>query len=201
MVRNAKLELQPKSHPKSGSEDRDDGSIELAIRAVLGGELGPKIRPEGHAKAKAENPSRTLTRFIGRLRRAVAGVPRPRRRQVAIVAVALAILLWPLQILAFMLLTVITLLVCYWTLGHERAVELTAQTMEWLEARSPAVASRLRQGAQRFGKAVFALVARLPERWTEGLYLPDFEPHSEPPEKMRVDPFERLVEDRKKRLK
>ena len=100
--------------------------------------MGPKIRPEGHAKAKAENPSRAFTRFIGRLRRAVAGVPRPRRRQVAIFAVALAILVWPLQILAFMLLTVITLLVCYWTLGHERAVELTAQTMAWLEARSPA---------------------------------------------------------------
>ncbi|KUJ73703.1 hypothetical protein AVO45_14020 [Ruegeria marisrubri] len=125
----------------------------------------------------------------------------PTRRQVAFAVVALVVFLWPLQVISIFLLTVIALLVSYWTLGHERSAEVGEQAMGWLQARYPAAASRLRQGMARYGRAACALVERLPERWTEGLYLPDFEPPAEPPEKMQLDPFERLLKDRQKGAK
>ena len=53
-----------------------------------------------------------------------------------------------------------------------------------------------------FGRAATAsawigdLLAALPESWTRGLYLPDFEPEPDPHEKLSEDPFERLGTNR-----
>ncbi|MGI9367561.1 MAG: hypothetical protein ACR2O2_01875 [Ruegeria sp.] len=70
------------------------------------------------------------------------------------------------------------LLVSYWTLGHDRSVEIGVRAMELLRKYRPKLAARVEGRARNGLRRVHALVAKLPEKWTEGLYLPDLEPAS-----------------------
>jgi hypothetical protein len=42
-------------------------------------------------------------------------------------------------------------------------------------------------------KLISGIVERLPDKWTTGLYLPDFEEPAELPDKMQSEPFDRLT--------
>ena len=82
--------------------------------------------------------------------------------------------------------------IVYFTLGLDRSAELLRAGYDRLAARRPDLAARLRARGIRASAAITRLIARLPERWVGGLYLPDFEPRGDLPEKMREDPFDRL---------
>ncbi|WP_218961104.1 hypothetical protein [Ruegeria sediminis] len=97
------------------------------------------------------------------------------------------------------LLIAIALIVSYLTLGHDRSAELSERAMEWLENRRPELAAKLRRKFLRLGGAANSVFVRIPERWTQGIHLPDYGPSGELPEKMREDPFERLAQDKRGR--
>lgn len=86
------------------------------------------------------------------------------------------------------------LAISYFTLGHDRATEICLQGYELLYQYKPGHAEYLRDWAARQTTALERLLSYLPESWISGLYLPDFEAETGIPEKMQMDPFDRLYE-------
>ena len=72
-------------------------------------------------------------------------------------------------------------------------VELVVKWFDRLKARDPDKAERIRKRAAGVSNALNRGLERLPENWTRGLYLPDFETDGYVPEKLKVDPFEDLA--------
>lgn len=79
----------------------------------------------------------------------------------------------------------------YFAFGHDRVCSMILVWYRRLQQRDPEKAERLRVRAARISAWISRVADRLPERWTNGLYLPDFEPEVLP-EKMHSDPFERF---------
>ncbi|MEX0339682.1 MAG: hypothetical protein AB3N11_11660 [Arenibacterium sp.] len=77
-------------------------------------------------------------------------------------------------------------------MGPERISAWVVARYHRLQGENPDKAERLRIKAARMSAKIEAFAARLPEKWVQGLYLPDFEPSADLPEKMQTDPFERL---------
>ena len=50
----------------------------------------------------------------------------------------------------------------------------------------------MRSRAAKTSAAIGVIVDRLPESWTQGLYLPDFDEPDDLAEKWKSDPFDRL---------
>ena len=69
--------------------------------------------------------------------------------------------------------------------GTERVSGWVLARYARLKDENPEKAERLRLKAARLSAMASAIAARLPESWVQGLYLPDFEPAGELPEKMR----------------
>lgn len=111
----------------------------------------------------------------------------------ALVLLAVFLLYKPWQVFFLALFGVAIIAITYFSLGPERCAELVAAWFEKLKARDPEKAEQLRQRAIRMSQWASKTLALLPERWTAGLYLPDFQPGGEMPEKMKSDPFDRLV--------
>ena len=114
-------------------------------------------------------------------------------RNMAIALLVVMILLRPGVVASLALLTALIALTSYLTLGHDRSAEILAERFDRLRQRDPQAAERLRARAIRATAMADRLAARLPERWTTGLYLPDFARSAPLPEKMKTDPFDRLA--------
>jgi len=84
-------------------------------------------------------------------------------------------------------------LVLFFSFGPERVQNLVINRYRRLRERDADAAERIRRRAAGASKRLSAIVERLPERWTTGLYLPDFEEPAELPEKWKSDPFEQLA--------
>ena len=80
----------------------------------------------------------------------------------------------------------------YYGLGHDRVIDLARRYFAMRQRRNPEKAELLRKRAARLSASLDYLARKLPERWTTGLYLPDFEPEECSHEKMTLDPWERL---------
>lgn len=97
---------------------------------------------------------------------------------------------WLLPALAF---TAVLLMLSTWTLlGPDRVGAMVSGYYLRLRDRDEARAEEMRQRAATASAWIGDLLAALPESWTRGLYLPDFEPEPDPHEKLSQDPFERL---------
>ena len=84
-------------------------------------------------------------------------------------------------------------LIIYFSLGPDRVDASVAAWHARLRRRDFDKAEDIRRRAAFWSKRISAIVGRLPEKWTTGLYLPDFEEAPELPEKMKKDPFDRLA--------
>lgn len=123
---------------------------------------------------------------------------RPNAPRILSVLLLLAFLaLKPGFVLFLLLITVLIGLVLYFSVGPERAQDWAYNRYRRLSERDPDGARRIRQRAAVASKKLSEIIEKLPERWTMGLYLPDFEEPDKLPEKFRTDPFERLAKQRK----
>lgn len=99
-------------------------------------------------------------------------------------------------IVVFMaVLTTLLALVLYFSFGPERFRHWARNRYTRLRDRDPDAAERLRHRAATASAALGAVVDRLPESWTQGLYLPDFEEDDDLADKWTSDPFDRLKQE------
>ncbi|MDA5092770.1 RDD family protein [Aliiroseovarius sp. KMU-50] len=130
-------------------------------------------------------------RLLARL--AVQALSHPRTPRVLAVTILLVVfILWPVFILMLALFTLMVAAIIYLSVGPATVDAFVAKRFYKLRDRDPGRAEELRQRAIRTVRFLDKIVTRLPERWTDGLYLPDFEDGAPKPEKMQSDPFDRL---------
>jgi uncharacterized protein YhhL (DUF1145 family) len=127
-------------------------------------------------------------------------VPWPRRAAIAVIVVAVFIVApWaiPLLVLAALVLAAAAPVV----LGTDRMAAVLACVFHGLDARWPDRAELFRARIDRLATAMDALLDRLPERWTTGLYMPDFSRDALLSEigDDRPDPFERIAAEARRR--
>lgn len=123
-------------------------------------------------------------------------VPSVWRRRLLIAAPFVLIMLWkPWLIPGVILVTFWGAVALLAVLGGERLSEMFVRFYLWLNQRNPARAERVRDRADRLAMRLDALLDRLPEGWTEGLYMPDFSRASLTGEALddRPDPFDRIA--------
>ncbi|UWQ04489.1 hypothetical protein [Aliiroseovarius crassostreae] len=113
-------------------------------------------------------------------------------RVLAIALIAAVTVAHPLFILALLLVAGMVAAITYFSVGPEAVDAFIIRRFQRLKARDPAKAEQLYSRAVRGIDLLNKGIDRLPERWTQGLYLPDLNPEQTPPEKMREDPFARL---------
>ena len=112
-----------------------------------------------------------------------------------LVTLALILLLPPWVAPALFVGVVVAAIAMMAVLGYDGLSELAIAHYRHLQIKDPERAEAQRARAARIAARLNRLIEVLPESWTRGLYIPDFEPGPEPPEKMRADPFERLPLD------
>jgi hypothetical protein len=117
-------------------------------------------------------------------------------RILAFVVLVAFILLKPGLVFFLFGMSLLTVLVLFFSLGPDPFQSWAINRYKKLRGRDPDAAERLRQCAARTSKTLSALIDKLPEKWTTGLYLPDFEEPQDLPEIWATDPFERLAQHR-----
>ncbi|MEB8387327.1 hypothetical protein OO012_08815 [Rhodobacteraceae bacterium KMM 6894] len=117
------------------------------------------------------------------------------RRLVLIVGLGAMVYTWPWVIALMLFLTLAAVLAGLAALGSERIGARMLRVFLWLDARNPARAERLRLRADGLAMRIDALLDRLPDRWTEGLYMPDLSRAALIPQELgdRPDPFDRIA--------
>jgi hypothetical protein len=145
----------------------------------------PKHRP-----TRAQGDREPLVR---RLLARVSGF-RPTRKQIALTALAVVMVWRPWLIPGILFLLFWIALIVHLTLGPDRVAELLTPVREKLAARYPEKAAALRRRAQAGADRVEGWIEKLPERWRDGIYLPDLgrSDSAGVPEAMKADPFDRL---------
>lgn len=98
---------------------------------------------------------------------------------------------WLLPFVTLLLFTASGMI--FFAVGPDRMAELAAARYARLKQHDPAKAERLRARAEGYVQRLSRLVSVLPDRWTQGLYLPEFGMPEAPHEKMGEDPFDRLA--------
>lgn len=120
--------------------------------------------------------------------------PWPRRGAIAAALVLVAYIMpWVLSVVA--LVAVLLPLSLAVLLGTDRMARILLRIFQWLNARWPDRAERFRIRVDWLATGMDALLDRLPERWTTGLYMPDFSREALLPgmDAPRRDPFERIA--------
>ena len=117
------------------------------------------------------------------------------RRLAVIVGFAAFVYTWPWAIPLILFAMFWIVVAGLAALGSERIGAWMLRIFLWLDARSPARAEQLRLRADRLAIRIDALLDRLPDRWTEGLYMPDLSRAALIPQDLneRPDPFDRIA--------
>lgn len=154
----------------------------------------PPVLPELAEEELKPRPRRDWRKAIARaLRPAKQFMLRPEApRELALALLAVSAIVWPWIVAGFVALVVVVVTITWFTLGPDRVAELVVDWHARLALRDPDKAETIRLRAARVSRAITRTVERLPDRWTTGFYLPDFEPSQDMPEKMKDDPFDRL---------
>ncbi|UYV36397.1 hypothetical protein N4R57_15450 [Rhodobacteraceae bacterium D3-12] len=124
---------------------------------------------------------------------------RPTRKQIALFAF-LVVMVWrPWLIPAVVFVLFWVGLIAYLTVGPDRIAEISAARWDWFQQRYPDRAANLRGKVQRGADRVDGWLARLPESWTDGIYLPDFGRSAAEGGTLddQPDPFDRLAAEQK----
>lgn len=162
----------------------------VIVRSVIA-QSQPKqgSRPTADTKKKKAKDTR-LARIMRPVLALLARPDMPR-----ILAIVLLVVLTVLHtglVLFMAAMAVVLALVLYFSFGPDRVRTWILRRYSTFKARDPDAADRLRRRAAWVSRAAGAVANRLPERWTQGLYLPDFEEPEEGSEKWESDPFDRL---------
>ncbi|WP_378212627.1 hypothetical protein U5922_011900 [Aquicoccus sp. G2-2] len=123
-----------------------------------------------------------------------------RARHVAI-AMLVVVMFWKPWLIPGVIFTLFWVgLIAWLTMGPDRASEMVAQLWERFSRRFPARAATWLTRIQSVADKIDGWLARLPERWTDGIYLPDLGRSEAAAEgealPERPDPFERLAAER-----
>jgi hypothetical protein len=113
----------------------------------------------------------------------------------ALALMALAVIwTWPLILPVAVVAAVLVPIVCTVALGSDGVANALARLFRWRNARHPDRAERMRARIDGFAMRMDALLDRLPEGWTTGLYMPDFSREALMPDAQAdaPDPFDRL---------
>lgn len=134
------------------------------------------------------------------VQRAVKAVKefRPTRKQIALFTL-LVVMVWrPWLIPGLVFVLFWVGLIAYLTLGPDRISEIAAARWEWFQRRHPERAEAMLGKVQRGADRVDGWLARLPESWTDGIYLPDFGRSASESGALddQPDPFDRLAAER-----
>lgn len=157
-----------------------------------GSEEVVQTRPDAETETETETGDAADTDPAPRKPRRGILSYQPRTSHTLLVMALTVTLAKPWLIPAALAAAIFTTVVAYLTMGHDRSVELVLQWYAQLERHRPDLAEKLRLRAARWSRWAGGKLSNLPEKWVEGLYLPDFEEPDELPEKMQQDPFERL---------
>ncbi|HEY9037865.1 MAG TPA: hypothetical protein VIN05_02840 [Roseovarius sp.] len=154
---------------------------EAAQNGTAGSSMFEGSQPSGVEDLTGRTPAYLLGKWP--LRGAVAIV--------AIIAAALAPWAIPVILLLAAGLTV-TLGVA---MGSDGVANALARVFYWQNARDPDRAERFRARVDRVATVMDAALDRLPERWTTGLYMPDFSREAllQDMDADRPDPFDRIA--------
>lgn len=114
-------------------------------------------------------------------------------RLLSILFLLALIILKPGFVLFLFLMFVLVGLVLYFSFGPDQVESFAIERFRRLRERDSDAAEKLRHRAAKASKTLSMIVDRLPDKWTAGLHLPDFEYPPELPEKMKSDPFDRLI--------
>lgn len=175
---------------KSPPRELDEADIDRVVQEIIREEIAaPKLKPRKTLPELAP-----ALPFEPESEEASLGKPRyqPKlRHSAAILALALMIG-WPWLLPTFLGLAIILPVVACLVLGRKRIGKVVASGFSRFHQLSPAQAESLRGWAMRRVAGMERMLARLPNRWTAGLYLPDLGPTPESAEKMQQDPFDRL---------
>lgn len=102
--------------------------------------------------------------------------------------------MWPLILLVAVVAALALPPIFAIALSNESVVSALAYIYRWRHARRPERAEQMRVRVDRFAMRVDAILDRLPEGWTTGLYMPDFSQEALLPleQPQAPDPFDRL---------
>jgi hypothetical protein len=181
-----------------------DTQTDNAIRMLLKEQEAELQPPKGDrknrtAKVTTEKKHRVAAKpiFQPLMRRfwAFARAHPPTRKQILIGASVLLILLRPWLVFWVILLALVLLVIVYFSLGPDACAEKTVKSYQWIAGRWPETAEKLRRSASTLFKRIGVLLDKLPERWTEGIYLSDFDvSETQAMSDDQPDPFDRLTE-------
>ena len=183
---------------QGNSIETDEAEILSAVRRVM---VEDKVAHPDIVREIAERPTQvqkvaaeTAIRVAG-ARRRVWGY-RPRwSHNLAILTIA-AFIYSPTGAASVAGLFAVLLLVLYWTFGPERLGKGFAWLFHGYSRIAPAGATALLDWANRCSARAQRVADCLPERWTQGLYLPTFGP-ADGADLDTVEPFDRLLERRR----
>lgn len=104
-------------------------------------------------------------------------------------------LLKPVAIIISILMVLWIVIGAYLAFGTERIHGFIARRFVRFEAKQPDRAREVRVRADALANKVEAALDKMPGTWADDIYLPDFlgDTMRPMPEKMRIDPFDRLV--------
>ena len=200
---------QPEIDDTSGSEPNDPmlNNIKLAIQQSASQATEESAEPgeAENAVPKREHQAQSIPRIVwltlpaGWLFELLRSfLKRPDASRILSVLLLLVLLVLNPGFMVFLFLIALVMgLVLYFSFGPDRAQEWARNRYQGFRERDPDGAERLRQRAAFASKKLSEIVEKLPERWTTGLYLPDFEEPEELPELFKTDPFERLAMQKK----
>ncbi len=116
-------------------------------------------------------------------------------RFAALVAVISVVTLAPWAIPLILLAAVVLTVAVVVALGSDGVANLLTRVFHWKNARHPDRAERFRARVDRVATVMDAALDRLPERWTTGLYMPDFSREAllQDMDEGRPDPFDRIA--------
>ncbi|MDX1786328.1 MAG: hypothetical protein R3210_09395 [Roseovarius sp.] len=102
---------------------------------------------------------------------------------------------WPWIVPTLIIGAIWLSLIAFIFIGAERIAACALWFYRWLDARAPSRAERLRATADSLAVRLDALFDRLPGRWSEGLYMPDFSREAliDEVDEDAPDPFDRLA--------
>lgn len=198
----------PERHPLSSPETRLQslrrrfaGLFARRKVAAAPQSNGPVPDPKGHPVRTTVTPAPAATSELTLVQRMLKAVKdfRPTRKQIALFAL-LVVMVWrPWLIPGLVFVLFWVGLIAYLTIGPDRIAEICAARWDWFQQRHPERAATLQGKVQRGADRVDGWLARLPESWTDGIYLPDFGRSAAQGGALddQPDPFDRLAAEQK----
>jgi len=191
--------IPPALQPKSGSaHDRPIDPQLVIIRSVLEQERAtpdPKPTPRTDTQTQHRTPSGRVRGAV--MRPVLSFLKNPKApRYLTIALLCYAIIAHTGIVIILAVMSGLLALVIYFSIGPERVWHWGQNRYQYLSQCDPEAAERLRSRAATASRALGAVVDRLPESWTQGLYLPDFDEPDENSEKWKSDPFHRLAKEK-----